>query len=281
MDPDRQLRILALRCTEVAQDIRDAQRALPSSAAALARISTCALLLGGMIKGREQVSIQIRHDGPLGELYAIADANGHVRATVHQPFLHLPLDAEDFRLAGLVGNGTISVTRSLGLKEPQQGTVPLVAGEIVQDLVHYFAMSEQKPTAMGAAERVTTESVSVAGGFLIQAFPDAPDSLLAQVEQTLATMPSLVSLLEAGNSAQDLAQAIIPGAIVLEEVGVAFRCSCDRDRYQRILLTLGVDDLAEMAADESGTELVCNYCNTAYQFSQTEIQALLEEARSQ
>ncbi len=281
MGANASVRALAVRSTQVGHALMDAHRSLPTAAAAVARLSTACLLLGGTVKGREQVSIEMRGDGPLGAIYAIADAHGHVRATVKDPTVSLPPRSDGkFDISAGIGSGVLIVTKNLGMKEPYTGHVPLVSGEVARDMVEYFQQSEQKPAAMGLGEILDEHGVQAAGGFLIQAFPGTDDAVLKAIEERIASLPAVSELIQDGVCPEELVRHILPDMEVLERREVSFRCTCSKERYRGILVTLGIDDLLEMSEQDEDTVLTCNFCNKEYAFSREEIGALLAHAQS-
>lgn len=278
---DGAVRALAVRSTGVGEKLRVAHDASPTAAVALTRAATAALLVGGTLKGREQVGIQIKGDGPLGEVYAIADARGHVRALVGDPHADLPPRPDGrFDIGASIGAGQLVVTRSLGMKEPYRGVVPLVTGEIAEDLAHYFLVSEQKPTAMGLGERVEPGGVKAAGGFLLQALPGTDDDALARIEQRIGSLPPLSRLFAEGIAPEDLLRRLLLDIVVLETLPVSFQCPCGRERYEEALVALGAEELQRLIDEQPVAEVVCHFCNTRYYFRRDDLKALLERARA-
>jgi molecular chaperone Hsp33 len=279
MNQGATLRLLAVRSTGVGAELVRLHECLPTGGAALVRIATACLLMGATIKGRQQVGLQIRGDGPLGELLAIADARGHVRATADNPRVALPRRADGkFDIAGAIGPGNLTVTKSLGLKDPYTSVVPLVAGEIASDLAYYFTVSEQKPAAMGLGERFSEDGVEAAGGFLIQAFPGADEGELARVEEAVAKLPPVSDLLAEGHTPEGLLQLVVPDAIMLGSYPVARTCTCRNERFEAILLALGEEELRQVIDQQEVTELRCHFCNRVERFSRDQLQSLLARA---
>lgn len=275
------IRALAVRTTGVGEALRLAHQSAPTATVALTRVATAALLVGGTIKGREQVAIELKGDGPLRELYAIADARGQVRAMVGDASVDLPpRDDGRFDVGRAIGAGTLTVTRTLGLKEPYRGIVPLVSGEVAADLAQYFVTSEQKPAAIGLGEHVDATGVKAAGGFFIQALPGADEQLLARIEQRIERLPALSDLMLLGMTPEELLKRLLLDIVVLETLPVRFTCPCARDRFEALLTSMGGAELRDMAGSQSVTELHCHFCNSKYYFRRDELLALIERGRS-
>jgi molecular chaperone Hsp33 len=273
------LRAVAVCSTAVGQTLRDLHDASPTAAAALTRVATACLLMGGLQKGREQVGLQLRGDGLLGQVMAIADAKGHVRALVDQPEVDFPpRDDGRFDVGFVVGLGELVVTRSINDEAPYQGIVPLVSGEIGDDLAHYFLTSEQKRTAVGLAEWIEGGQVRAAGGFLIQGFPDATEDDLAAAEACILAMPSLSELLKQGMCPEDILRAILPEVEILGGYPVELTCTCARERYERILISLGRDELQSLRDEQGQADLQCQFCRSTYTFTSEDLRLLIIEA---
>lgn len=277
----RRVRALAVRSTETCNAIVQRHGSLPTAAAATCRLATSCLLLGGTIKGREQISIEIKGNGPLRNLYGVADAQGAVRVALDNPMVDLPPLADGkFDVPNAVGMGQLMVTKNLGLKEPYQGVVPLVSGGIARDMVEYFMSSEQKPAAMALGEVVDLGGVSAAGGYLLQLFPDADEERVAELEQEVARLPPVSELISSGVSPEAILRQLLPDLEILEHYPVGFRCVCSAERFERLLVALGEGELRDMLEQDEGAELRCHFCNNLVTFDREALQRLLIEARS-
>lgn len=275
-----QLKAAAVRTTEVGRALIRAHDPGPLGAVALTRVAGAALLCGTLLKGRQQIGITINGDGPLGELYAIADAHGHVRATVHHPRAEVePGDERVFPLSRAVGRGKMTVTRRLSDAPAYLSVVPLTHGGIGEDLAYYFAHSEQVPTAVGLGEWLEPDGLRAAGGYLIQALPGADEAVVRAVEERVDALPPLSQLFAEGIDAEGLLARLLDDVEVLERNPALFRCDCERPRFARILVSLGSEELARLRDEQEITELTCHFCNTTYTFDHEEMGALLLGAR--
>jgi molecular chaperone Hsp33 len=275
------VRGLGVRSTHTAHEIARLHHTLPTAAAAITRLVTAGLLMGGTLKGREQVSLRIEGDGPLGPMMVIADARGNVRATLHNPFIDLPSrEGGRFDLGTAIGPGKLIVTKSLGLREPYHSVVPLVNSEIATDVAHYFLASEQKPTAMGLGEQVNAEEgVRAAGGFLIQAFPGAEDAELARIEDAIGQLPPLSQLFGEGARPEHILARVIPDLIELVRYPVQRFCGCSREKLERTLIALGADEVDRFRTADEAVEMRCHFCNTNYVFTRDDLARLWADAR--
>lgn len=274
------IRAMAVGATDVGRELARLHGAAPTAAAALCRVASAALLLGATVKGRAQVSIQVKGDGPLGELYAIADASGNVRVSIDDASVHMasPVDGH-YSVGAAVGNGTLTVTKSVGPGDPYRSIVPLVSGEIAEDMAHYFTASEQKPSAMALGERLDPSGIVAAGGFMLQTFPGVDDALLMELEERLAGMTPLSTLLANGESPEGVLRLLLPDLVVLDSYPVQFVCTCSRERSEQILIALGAEELESLAAEQETTDLLCHFCNQTYTFDREDVLSLLRSAR--
>lgn len=249
--------------------------------AALGRLALGTSLLGFGLKGQDD-SVTVRFDGggPTGMLICVADSYGNVKADVMNPVVELPPNAMGkLDVRGAVGtDGTISVIKDMGLKEPYCGQVPIVSGEIAEDITSYLAVSEQVPSVCALGVLVNADlSVKNAGGFLIQVLPFASDEIITQIEKNIQSMQSVTKLMEEGLSCEDIALMALEGLEpnVLDDFEVNYRCDCSRERTEKVLVSLGREQLTEIAAD-GGTEVCCNFCGKKYKFTEQELNELIE-----
>ncbi len=267
------LRALACSTTDTVAEIVRRQDAGPLGAQALGRTATAALLLGATLKGGQQVGVQITGDGPLGQVYAVADAKGHVRVSVGDARAEAP------DLAEALGQGRFTVVRKLQDDAPAYtGVVPIVYGEVAQDLSEYLWSSEQVHSSVGLGELLDRDGVRAAGGFMIQAMPGADEAELKAVEARIAALPTLGQAF-ADLSPKEILEAILGDFEVVAEYPVSFRCPCERARYARILLTLGPEELERLREEDEVTELECHFCRETYTFDREEMGALIYGAK--
>ena len=250
--------------------------------AALGRLSLGASLLGFGLKGKnDTVTVRMNGDGPAGALIAVADSFGNVKSYVQNPVVELPLNSfGKLDVRGAVGrNGTLSVVKDLGLKEPYSGQVPIVSGEIAEDITSYLAVSEQIPSVCALGVLVNPDlTVANAGGYLIQLLPFAPERAIDVIEQNIKGLQSVTQLYSQGMTVDEIALKTLEGLEpnILDDFEVSYKCDCSRDRVERALQSIGEADLLDMAKDEF-TEVKCHFCDKVYRFSSHEILSLIKK----
>ncbi|MBQ9208975.1 MAG: Hsp33 family molecular chaperone HslO [Oscillospiraceae bacterium] len=254
--------------------------------AALGRLSIGAALMGIGLKGREDsLTLRLNGGGPAGALIAVADGMGNVKSYVQNPVVEIPLNAKGkLDVAGAVGtDGVLSVVKDLGLKEPYSGQIPITSGEIAEDIAAYYAYSEQIPTVCGLGVLVNPDlTVKAAGGFLVQLLPLAPDDVIDRIEANVKALPSVTQMLTSGYDAEKMAKAVLDGLDpeIIDTFTSSYKCDCSRERVEKALISLGRDELADMAKEEK-TEICCHFCDKKYVFTSKEIQSLASKATIQ
>lgn len=250
--------------------------------AALGRLSMGASLLGFGLKGEnDSITLRINGGGPAGSLIAVSDSMGNVRAYVQNPVVEIPLNSVGkLDVAGAVGtSGTLSVIRDLGLKEPYSGQVPIISGEIAEDITNYLATSEQVPSACALGVLVNPDlTVNQAGGYLIQVLPFADDATINTIEKNVKTMPTVTQMMSDGISTEEIAMKVLDGLEpnILDDFVVSYKCDCSRLRVENALRSLGDKDLKEMLQDDD-TNVDCHFCGKNYIFSKEEILLMLKK----
>lgn len=270
----------AVDATDMISEMEQIHETSAVVTAALGRLSIAASMMGyGLKSENDSVTLRVKGGGPAGMLVAVADSHGNVKADVDQPIVELPLNAQGkLDVGGAVGtDGTLSVVKDLGLKEPYVGMVPLVSGEIAEDIAQYFATSEQTPTVCGLGVLVNPDlTVKVAGGFLIQVLPFASDACIDTIEQNLKTLPPVTSMMEQGMTTEQIALRLLDGLEpnLLDEAEVHYQCDCSRERTERVLTALGNEELTKLAAEGKSVDVNCHFCKKQYTFTPEELLAL-------
>ncbi len=275
-----QIRIFAAVTTATVEKARMLHEMNPTPTVALGRVLTGAALMSQTLKGEDNtITIQIKGDGPIGGIVAVTDSKANVRGYVYNPFFDVPLnDMGKFDIKSAVGSGYLNVIKDLGLKEPYIGYVELVSGEIAEDLTYYYAYSEQTPTVMNLGVLIGAGGkVQAAGGLFIQLLPDAGEEVIETVERSLSNLRPITTLIHEGKTPEDIIKLVVPDESVeiFDNCPIEYQCNCSRERMERNLLSLGEQDLMEIAEDEKGAELQCHFCNNHYHFSKSELLGLL------
>ena len=250
--------------------------------AALGRLLTGASLMGSMLKDdRDTITLRVSGNGPAGVVIACTDGTGNVKGCIDHPLVELPAKANGhLDVGGAVGkDGVLTVIRDNRLqKEPTVGQVPLVSGEIAEDITSYYAYSEQVPTVCALGVLVDKDlSISCAGGYLLQLLPGATDAEITQLEQNIAAMPSVTELLREGKTPEDMMNLALAGfnPNVLDEREVQYKCDCSAERTEEMLRSLGRKELEKLRDEDPDCEVVCHFCHTKYHF---DLNQLVEKA---
>lgn len=250
----------------------------PTATAALGRLLTGTAMMGMTLKGDDRLTLRVQGDGPLGQLLAVSRSSGYVKGYVDEPHVHLPLNLHGkLDVGGAIGKGMLYITKDLGLKEPYTGSTPLVTGEIAEDLTNYFAVSEQTPSAVGLGVLVDVDnSVKAAGGFLVQLMPGASEEIVEKLEQNLSQVRSVSDHFAQGKTPEELLEIIFRGFEyeILEKQQLEFLCDCSRANMEKILISLGEEELLSLEREQKGAEVRCHYCNNAYQFAGGDLKGL-------
>ena len=289
VDNSGSYRVYLTISTDLCEQAMQIHECVPTAAAALGRTLTCAGMMGLMLKSPgDKLTVQIKGDGPAAQILATADALGRVKGYIANPLAQLPPRADGhLDVGGIVGNGSLTVIKDLGLKEPYVGTIPLVTGEIARDFTQYFAVSEQQPGSVALGVRFTPDRahVAYAGGLIVQVLPDAKEECVDALEELLYTMDDLTLLIgDAGAEPYKLLDIIfgkLPEEFrprVLEERAISWLCDCSRERMEKALISIGKKDLSEIIEEDHGAELTCQFCRKKYRFTEPELIQLLQEA---
>ncbi len=267
----------AIDATDIVSEIEKIHKTSAVVTAALGRLTIAASLIGNGLKGtNDSVTIRMDGGGATGCLIAVSDSHGNVKSYVSNPIVEIPLNKYGkLDVSGAVGkDGRISVVKDLGLKEPYVGQVPIVSGEIAEDIANYFAVSEQIPTVCGLGVLVNPDlTVKAAGGYLIQLLPFADDSCIDKLEANVNTLQPVTAMLDSGMTVEEIAKRVLEGLEpdLLDEFEVFYKCDCNKSRVEKALISLGKEELEKMAEEEEKIEVCCHFCDKKYNFTRDEI----------
>lgn len=276
-----QVRLFAATTKDLTETARKAHQTSPTATAALGRLLTAGVMMGSMLKSADdRLTLQIRSDGPIGGLLVTVDAKGNVKGYVNHPAVDLPLKSNGkLDVGGAVGNGQLTVTRDMGLKEPYTGTVQLVSGEIAEDLTYYFAASEQIPSSVGLGVLVNPDgTVRQAGGFILQLLPFAKDAVIDRLEANIQSLPSVTTMLEQGLTPELILKKLTEGLEleIMDQMPVQFYCDCSRKKVEQVLISTGKKEIASMIADGKPIEVNCQFCGKHFTYTVDELRGILE-----
>lgn len=280
---DAPVKAMAISGRDLVERARQIHTLLPVATAALGRTLLAASMMGDALKEQKgALTLRIQGGGPLGTVLAASDSGGNVRGYVQHP--HVPLMEKQpgkLDVGAAVGtNGTLTVIKDLGLKEPYVGSIGLFSGEIADDIAMYFVESEQIPTACALGVLVgIDQSVTAAGGYLIQLLPGAEESVIEKIEAGVQRVGPVSRALERGMNPEELLKSVLSefDMEVLETHPVEYRCDCSRERVTRALISMGRQELQELIQEQQGAELTCQFCDAVYRFSQQQLEELLEK----
>ncbi len=279
-----QVRIHAARTTALVEEARKAHHCMATSAAALGRVLSATAIMASDLKNpQEKITSVMNGHGPAGTVLAQADGAGNVRGFIGDPSLYLVREDGHLAVGQAIGtNGTLTVTKDLGLKEPFSGVAQIRSGEVGDDFAYYFAISEQTPSIVGVGVLVNPDgTIQASGGLFIQLMPGAKEEAIEKCEQVSAILKPVSTLIDEGHSCEEIIRMYFEDAEILGTRDIRWHCGCSRERFAVALKLLDEKDLTEMIEDGKGAEIQCQYCNTYYNFTSREIREILESKRAE
>ena len=283
MSMDGFVKAVAICSTETVRRGAQIHKTTPNATAAFGRALTAASMMGNMQKVENgSMTLQIKGGGPIGSIVCVSDPQGNVRGYVYEP--NVPLVEKypgKLDVGATVGtDGTLTVIRDLQMKEPYVGSIELVSGEIGDDVTAYFAQSEQTPTACALGVLIDRDqSVKVAGGYLLQLLPGAPEETIDALEKGIQRAGAVTAMLEQGMTPEDILGQVCGdmGILFMETTPITYKCYCDRKRVEGALISLGKKELQEIADEGKTFPVECQFCDTVYEFTPEDLQDLLKK----
>lgn len=298
IDKSGSFRVYLTISTDMVEEARKIHDTTPLASAGLGRVLTGAGLMGLLLKNdSDKLTVLFKGDGPAKQILATARANGDVKGYIANPDVDLPLnDMGKLDVGGSLGIGELTVIKDLGLREPYVGTIALVDGEIADDLTAYYFISEQQNTAISLGVKVDVDcTIKAAGGMIIQMLPNSEEAAVDALEEMLDKLPPITTLVEEaeeankGKSEEGVLQYMLDGIFAdmpeeyrvdtLEFKSMRWYCDCSEERLEKILMTIGTDDLKEIIEEDGQAELVCQFCCKKYHFDKEHLERILEAVK--
>lgn len=273
------LTLSVLDTTEMVNKAIKIHNLTPLTAAALGRTLTVSTFMASNLKNDgDKLSVVVAGDGVGGKITVCGNGNLCMRGVIDNPEATLPFRADGkLDVGGCVGrNGRITVTKSMGLKEPYSGSSKLVTGEIAEDFTAYYAYSEQMPTAIALGVKIGKTGKCVgAGGVIIQALPFATEEDLVKAEDIMKNFSNISTLIEEKGAEGVLKEYF--GDIDYREYNPKYKCLCNRNYVKGILTSLGEKEVNDIIEKEGRVKVSCQFCNKEYVFGKEDADKLFKK----
>ncbi len=276
--------VYACDVSQMAEAARVTHDTMPVATIILGRTIAAATLLSAGLKNKtDRLTLMINGGGPAGTIMAVGNAALKIKAYMANPGVNPPpTERGTFDISGAVGkDGSITVVQDSGLGEPYTGKVPLISGEIGEDVAQYLLTSEQQPSIVYVNTWLETDmSVVNAGGLLIRPLPGCSEETLTEIERRIAEINNFAVYLFQ-YSVEDILHKIFGGMDVkiLSSEQPVYECDCNKPRLEQVIISLGESELRDMIERDGGAQITCHFCNKVYDFTADELEGLLEQAK--
>ena len=269
--------LCAIDSTAIVREMERVHKTSAVTSAALGRLLTGAAMMATYLKSEENtLTVRVKGGGPAGTVLAVANGKGEVKGYVENPVVEIPPRADGHLDVGsAVGcDGTLSVVQDIGMKEPYVGQIPLVSGEIAEDITSYYAVSQQTPTVCALGVLVNPDlSIRRAGGYMLQLLPGATEEEITRLEKNIAAMPAVTTFLEEERPLTDIMEMVLDGfnPNILDEQEIVYQCDCSKERVERALLSMSRDELQKLAEEDPNVEVCCQFCDKVWRLDANEL----------
>lgn len=270
---DGQITLSVLDTTDMVNEAIRIHGLSPVCAAALGRtLTVCTFMSSNLKNSSDKLSVTVKGDGAGGKITVCGNGELSMRGFIDNPNVDLPLRADGkLNVGACVGkNGRLTVVRSMGLKDPYTGSSELVSGEIAEDFTAYYAFSEQQPTAMALGVKIGKDGKCVgAGGVIVQALPGAGDEALFLAEQITRDCANVSTLIEEHGAEWIVKELFFTDKF--NEYHPEYKCLCSRDYIEKVLISLGKDELEDIIEKEGKIKVDCQFCDKVYEFGADDV----------
>lgn len=284
IDESETIKISAAITTDVVEEAAKIHKLSKTTSAALGRVLTAAAIIGSWQKNeKDSITLSINGNGPAGKIVATCKNDGYVKGYVTNPGADLPTREADGKIdvAGIVGQGNLTLVMDTGMKKPYTGTVNLTTGEIAEDLAVYFLQSDQVPSAVGLGVLVDVDySIKAAGGFIIQLMPDTTEEQISKLEENLKGLPSVTSILDEYHDAEKLIEILMKDIDfkILEKREITYKCNCSREKVEDAIVSVGPKEIEEILREDKKAEVSCYFCDKVYNFDESDLERMVKKA---
>lgn len=283
--------LVCANTTEMVNEIREIHDLTPTTTAAMGRFATITGMMGFTeIKDTEDyLTVQMNGKGPMGTLISVVRREAFtskVKVCTDNPHVELPLKQNGkLDVSGAVGqNGFLNIINKNEVTDTNYtGLVPIVTGEIAEDFTEYFAKSQQKPTVLALGVLVNKDGVKAAGGYMIQLMPDATEDDIVAIEKALEKAPSISQMIDENKSLEEIARIVTGDEDIMildQELDMKYECDCDREKFERGLISIGEEELKKIIEEDGKANIVCNFCKKEYDFDKNDLEELLRQSKN-
>ncbi|AIO18309.1 33 kDa chaperonin [Candidatus Izimaplasma bacterium HR1] len=278
---DGTVRIYSANTTNLVAHAQKIHDLWPTSAAAFGRLLTASVIMGAMYKGDQELTIRVEGDGPLGGMVATTNTFGEVRGYVGNNHVFLQYDSGKLNVGQAVGNGFIHVTKDLKVRDMFTSSAEIQTGEIAEDFAYYFTASEQIPSAVGLGVLVNDDNTIISsGGFILQVMPGCKSETIDKIEKALENIMPVSEMIKNDYTPEMIIESITKDDYkLLEHLELEYKCNCSREKFEKGLISLGVEELEKLKIDDDPVEAVCHFCNTKYNFTNDDLEKIIEEIK--
>lgn len=274
---DGTVRIYTAVTTDLVAHAQNIHDLWPTSAAALGRLLTVSVIMGAMYANDQELTIRVEGNGPIGSMVTSTTTKGEVRGYVENPHVFLQYNSGKLNVGQSVGNGFIHVTKDLKVRNLFTSSSEIQTGEIAEDFAYYFTASEQIPSAVGLGVLVNDDNkILSSGGFILQVMPGCKEETIKDIEEKISKLLPVSEMIQNGYTPEDIMNEISGNNYQhLQTLDLNYYCTCSREKFEKGLISLGKEQILEIIKEDKKIETVCHFCNTKYQFNESDLNELL------
>ena len=236
-------------------------------------------LLIATLKFEGEITFQLQGEGPLNLLVVHGRHDHTLRGVArYNQDAFLPTDiAEHWTLHKLLGKAHLVITISPKKGERYQGVIAIEEETLAANIERYFSQSEQLTTRIWLFAD-SSQTKPACGGLLLQKLPGNDDEKAVDFEH-LETLTETITKKEL---------LTLDGTVVINRLyhqestrlfdpyPICFLCGCSKEKSQQALLSLGSEELKQLAEEQEDIIIRCEYCSAEHHFSQAEVVLMLE-----
>jgi molecular chaperone Hsp33 len=269
---DRAVRLVLVEARGPVRHARRLRDLGPGATRLAGETAVAAGLASAFVKGDEELTLHVQGRSPDGESFAAygdVTAGGDVRVRVTPPDLVLP---EDGAFSGL-----LAAIKHHGGRELYRGITGVERTTVERALANHLGTSEQVDTILRMGVWQDDDGdVAQAGGILVERLPAEPD-LPSLTHEAFAARYGWLADADLRDVLASLAFARLGDerVEVVDQRPLAWRCRCSLAKVEGTLTAFAGDALREMADEDHGAEITCDFCGTIYRVGEARLREIL------
>lgn len=277
--------VIYAETTELIEYIRKLQNLTYLTTRIMAKFYTISgmMAFSDMKEESDEIVINLKGEGVSGLLYSDLKLKNNkviLKGFIENPQIDLKNHNSEIDFSDIIGKkGNLTVIKNNKYtKVGYKGITPLISGNVVDDFKNYYENSTQKPVFLDL-KTIEEHGKLKCVGYLITFMPDATAEDILKIQKNIEVNSKSINY---NNDSFEFVKNITGDNNIKSidnYLDIVYRCDCNKEKYRDMLLTLKKSELEEILKEDGKINIVCQYCNKSYDFSQSELEEIVNSLK--